>query len=278
MLVQIVRDGAIGKVKEAHTWTNRPIWPQGMKAPTGSDPVPSSFHWDLWLGTAPKRPYKQGAYCPFVWRGWYDFGAGALGDMGCHIIDPVYWSLGLSAPKSVRYRGPEPMPESFPEEETLTYTFAGTEYTAGDEIAVKWYDGGRKPPRDLAPMPKDQKLPNQGCMLVGTDGVLICPHGGGPQLLPRDKFSDYQRPRPGGRNHYAEWTDAIRNGGQPNSNFSYAGPLTEAVLLGVVASRVSGRTLHWDPANLRFTNSEQANQYVQEPYRSGFDVDMSLDA
>src|SRR6266550_2468507 len=131
-LVQLVQNGAIGKVKEAHTWSNRPIWPQGIDRPQGSSPVPESLNWDLWLGVAPERPNVEKVYHPFAWRGWYDFGAGALGDMGCHIIDPVYWSLGLTAPTKVWYEGPTPKPETFPKSETITYEFPGTKYTTGN--------------------------------------------------------------------------------------------------------------------------------------------------
>src|SRR5262245_36043772 len=134
-LVQLIQGGAIGKVKEAHPWSNRPIWPQGIDRPTGISPVPETLNWDLWLGVAPERPYVEGAYCPFNWRGWYDFGAGALGDMGCHIIDPVFWSLGLAAPTGVSYEGPTPKPETFPTWETITYDFAGAPFTTAPSSA-----------------------------------------------------------------------------------------------------------------------------------------------
>jgi predicted dehydrogenase len=294
MVVELIRRGVIGTVKEAHTWSNRPIWPQGLDRPAGSDPVPDTLDWGKWLGVAPERPFKanwpealgyQGkkgsVYVPFSWRGWYDFGAGALGDMGCHIIDPVYWSLELTAPNWVEYSGPDPKPEMFPTQETLTYEFPGTRHT-GDKIIVKWYDGGRKPARELAQMGaqesgrdkgKPRELPTNGSLFIGSKGVLMCPHGGGPQLFPKEQFSGVERPRLEGWDHYMIWTNAIRGDGRTNCPFSYAGPLTEAVLLGVIASRVPGRRLHWGTKNLRFTDSDQANRFVREDYRAGWEVE-----
>ena len=294
MVVELIRRGVIGKVKEAHTWSNRPIWPQGRDRPAGSDPVPGTLDWDKWLGVAARRPYKaewpetlgykgkkRSVYVPFSWRGWYDFGAGALGDMGCHIIDPVYWSLGLTAPSWVEYSGPKPKPEMFPAEETLTYEFPETKYT-GDKIIVKWYDGGRKPPRELAQMGvqesgknkgKPRELPDNGSLFVGSRGVLMCPHGGGPQLFPKENFTGLYRPKLEGMDHYMIWTNAIKGDGKTNCPFAYAGLLTETVLLGVIASRVPGQRLRWDTKSLRFTNSEKANQFVREDYRAGWEVE-----
>ena len=273
LLVHYIREGAIGRVREAHAWSNRPIWPQGIDRPDGADPVPEGLHWDLWLGAAPDRPYKKDVYHPFKWRGWYDFGAGALGDMGCHIIDPVVWALELGPALSVRYDGPPPKPETFPKEETLAYRFKGTKHTVGDEITVKWYDGGRLPPADLAPMPQGATLPSNGTLFVGEKGVLVTPHGGGPMLLPRQQYADYQKPKLPPINHYGQWIDAVRGRGETTSSFAYAGPLTETVLMGVVASRVPGETLAWDPAALKFTNSAKATAYVKEDYRKGWEVE-----
>src|SRR5262245_29430727 len=176
-LVQLIQGGAIGKVKEAHTWSNRPIWPQGIDRPTESSPIPDSLNWDLWLGVAPARPFVAGAYHPFNWRGWYDFGAGALGDMGCHIIDPVYWSLALTAPRSVSYEGPTPKPETFPAWEVLTYEFPGTQYTAGSTLKMRWYDGKRDgvpnlPSAELAPLPDGESLPTNGWLLSAAQALL----------------------------------------------------------------------------------------------------------
>ncbi len=272
-LVRLIQDGAIGKVKEAHTWSNRPIWPtHGIDRPEGSSPIPEGLNWDLWLGVAPERPFAEKVYHPFAWRGWFDFGAGALGDMGCHIIDPVYWSLGLTAPTKVWYEGPTPKPETFPKSETIHYEFPGTQYTADRTIRVTWYDGGLLPDAKLAPLPAGEKLPDNGCLLIGEKGVLLCRHVGMPQLLPTEKFADYAMPQIEEADHYLQWTNAIRGEGKTTSNFDYAGPLTETVLLGTVACRFPGEQLAWDSANLRFTNSSKANEYVRQAYRKGWEV------
>jgi predicted dehydrogenase len=278
-LVQLIQGGAIGKVKEAHTWSNRPSWPQGIDRPEGDSPVPESLNWDLWLGVAPERPFVAGAYHPFNWRGWYDFGAGALGDMGCHIIDPVFWSLSLAAPTRVWYEGPVPKPETFPAWEVITYEFAGTQYTSGSTIRMRWYDGKRDgvavlPPADLAQLPGAEKLPANGSLFIGEKGVLLCEHGGRgfPRLLPADRFVGYPVPKLDEVDHYLQWTNAIRGEGKTTSNFDYAGALTETVLLGTVASHFPSDQLAWDSANLRFTNVPKANDYVRQPYRKGWEV------
>jgi predicted dehydrogenase len=282
-LVRIIQDGAIGKIKEAHAWSNRPIWPQGRERPTGSDPAPGSFDWDLWLGVAAQRPYKnqwpddapegvrgKPVYHPFSWRGWYDFGAGALGDMGCHIIDPVVWALDLAAPTMVWYEGPPPTPEMFPTWERIHYDFPGTKYTAGDKIHVIWYDGGKLPPAELAP---GATLPSNGTLFVGEQGALLTPHGsGGPKLLPAEKFAGYELPKLESVNHYQQWTNAIRGMDKTTSHFGYAGPLTETVLLGVIASHFAEQKLEWNSERLEFTNFPAANAYVRQPYRKGWEV------
>lgn len=273
-LVKIIQDGVIGKIKEAHAWSNRPIWPQGIDRPSGQDPVPEGLHWDLWLGVAPERPYLTGVYHPFKWRGWYDFGAGALGDMGCHIIDPVVWALALGAPTTVWYEGPEPKPETFPEWERIHYDFPGTEFSTDDSIHVVWHDGNRKPPQELAQMPAGRTLPSNGTLFVGEEGTLVTSHGSSslPALFPAEKFHDYQIPEVERVDHYRQWTDAIRGVAKTTSGFGYAGPLTETVLLGTIASRVPNERLQWNSADLMFTNSTKANEYVHQEYRKGWEV------
>lgn len=271
-LVEIVQGGFLGKVKDAHTWSNRPIWPQGIDRPAGQDEVPAGLNWDLWLGVAGERPYKKGVYHPFKWRGWYDFGAGALGDMGCHIIDPAVWSLELGAPLSVSYEGPEPNPETFPKWEALRYTFPSTPYTAGDTLSMTWWDGGKLPPVKGSHVTDEKAIPSNGVMLIGEQGTLVCPHGGMPSLYPKEKFADVELPKVMGLDHYGQWIDGVKTGKQPNSSFAYAGPLTETVLLGVVASRVGGGELKWDAEQLKFTNSQEANQFIRAEYRKGWQV------
>lgn len=278
LLVRLLQDGAIGKVKEAHAWSNRPIWPQGIDRPKGKDPVPSGLHWDLWLGVAPERPFLKDVYHPFKWRGWYDFGAGALGDMGCHILDPVVWGLELGPASTVRGEVREPNAETFlgnetfPESETIHYVFPGTARTAGKTIAVTWYDGGRLPPAKLAPLPDGESLPANGSLFVGEKGVLLIRHGGMPQLLPQDAYQEYQLPEVEADNHYLQWTNAIRGKTPTSAGFDYSGPLTETVLLGTIASRVPGETLRWNSPELKFAGNTSANEYVHQEYRAGWKV------
>jgi len=280
-LVQLIQSGAIGKVKEAHAWSNRPIWPQGITRPQRSDPVPDYLHWNLWLGVAPQRPYVgpsegskrgRGVYQPFNWRGWLDFGVGALGDMGCHIIDPVVWSCQLGAPTKVWSDGPAPNGETYPEWGIIHYQFAGTKYTSGDTIRMTWYDGGKKPAAELAPLPAGESLPDNGSLFVGEKGVLLCRHGGMPRLLPAQQYADFKIETVPGSDHYMQWTNACKGTDQTTSHFDYAGPLTETVLLGTIAIRFPTHQLAWDSANLKITNVADANHFVRKSYRDGWQV------
>jgi predicted dehydrogenase len=277
-VVQLIQSGVIGKVKQAHTWSNRPIWPQGMNRPSGSMPVPESLHWDLWLGVAPPRPYygkylqNREAYHPFTWRGWLDFGTGALGDMGCHIIDPVVWSLELGPPRRIWSDGPAPNRESWPKWGTVHWQFPGTKYTAGDSIQLTWYDGGKLPPAGLVPLPEGEKLYRNGCVLIGESGVLACEHGRMPRLLPAEKFADVKFPELEDHNHYQQWSSACLGDDKTTSHFDYAGPLTETVLLGNVAVRFPGTNLQWNSEKLEFTNHPEANAHLRRKYRKGWEV------
>ena len=280
-VVQAIRGGAIGRVKEAHAWSNRPVWPQGIERPQGKDPVPDHLWWDMWLGVAPYRDYvgpKQGAkrgrgpYHSFNWRGFLDFGVGALGDMGCHIIDPVVWSLDLGAPKKVWSTGPVTNGETYPEWETIHYEFPGTAYCAGESVRMTWYDGGKKPSESLLPGGTAKDLPSNGCLFVGESGVLMCPHGGKPELWPRGEFSNAKLMEVPGDDHYLQWTNACKGIGTTTSNFDYAGPLTETVLLGTIAVRYPNEKLEWDSARLKFSNKAAANEFVRKDYRPGWEV------
>ncbi len=272
-LVQIIQQGTIGKIREAHAWTNRPIWPQGINRPAGKDKVSSGFNWNQWLGVAPKRPYLNDTYHPFKWRGWFDFGAGALGDMGCHIIDPVVWALELGPAQSAQYHGPKPKPETFPEWEIIKYVFPGTERTTGSEIEVTWYDGGKLPPRELALMPEGTELPSQGTLFLGEEGTIVTGHVSTPKLYPEEKFRDVQLPTLDQVDHYLQWTDAIHGIGSTSTGFDYSGPLTETVLLGTVAARFPNTKLEWNSKALEFTNLPKANDYVHAEYRKGWKVE-----
>jgi predicted dehydrogenase len=280
-VVKLIQEGAIGPVREAHTWSNRPIWPQGIERPEGSSPAPKHLHWDLWLGVAPYRPYvgpseasrrERGAYHPFNWRGWLDFGVGALGDMGCHIIDPVVWSLELGPPLRVWSDGPAPNGETYPEWETIHYEFAKTPYTAGETVRMTWYDGGKQPDRQLARLPEGRDLPSNGALFIGAKGVLLCPHGGKPELLPVDDFKDRKIELVESSDHYLQWTNACKGTDKATSHFDYAGPLTETVLLGTIAIRFPQQKLQWDSASLKFSNLPDANRFVHHAYRAGWEV------
>ncbi len=286
-VVRLVRDGVVGKVREAHAWSNRPIWPQGIDRPERTSEVPDDLHWDLWLGVAPARPYVgpaegsrrgRGPYHPFNWRGWLDFGTGALGDMGCHIIDPVFWSLGLDAPRRVWSDGPAPNEESHPRWEIIHFEFPGTEYTARDTVRMTWYDGGRKPDHALTGLADSEKVPSNGCLLIGERGTILCPHGGNPVLLPAGEFAEATVDLVDAKDHYMEWTNACKGEGKTSSSFDYAGPLTETVLLGTVAVRFPWRRLEWNAEKLEFPNAPEATRFLHKRYRQGWGVDeLALD-
>jgi len=266
---ELIQSGAIGTVASVHAWSNRPIWPQGIDRPADAPAVPKHVHWDLWLGPAPARPYHA-SYHPFKWRGWWDFGTGALGDMGCHIIDPVFWALKLTSPSTIEAEGPSVHAETAPKWCIIRY-----EFPARDKLpAVKltWYDGGKLPPAELA---EGVKLPANGALFVGDRGKLLVPHGGGKwQLLPEAKFAEFKGPEPflpKSAGHYADWIAACKGGPPAGSNFSYAGPLTETVLLGNVALRV-GKKLTWDSAGLQVSNCPEAAALIRRDYRKGWSL------
>ena len=281
-LVEVIRSGVIGKVREAHAWTSSPSWPQGIEPPIGSDVVPDGVHWDLWCGVSQPRPFKHDAYHPFNWRGWRDFGSGAQGDMGCHIMDPVVWSLDLGPPLTVESLGPPAANEhTFPARTTIRYEFPGTSYTANATLPVTWYDGGKRPPIELAQMPSGQNLPSDGSLYIGDKGVLVIAHTPTiPRLYPEPDFRDYSQTtlRDLYKNlppldHYCVWTDAIMAGRQANSPFDYAGPLTETVQLGNIANRFPRRVLEWDAEKLRFKNNPEGDRFVRREYRKGWEMD-----
>jgi len=208
--VQVIREGVIGKVSEVHTWTDRPgkYWKQGLHRSASSDPVPSTLDWDLWLGTAPERPYVKDAYHSFHWRGWWDFGTRALGDMGCHLMDPIFNALELTAPTKVRAEGPPVLPESGPLQCKVDYTFPGTKHTT-DTLKLSWYEAGLQPSRELIKAPKDWPGTLNGVVFVGERGNLFVGFPEMPQLFPLGDFKDYNMPEFQDNNHYTQWTSAI---------------------------------------------------------------------
>lgn len=271
--VQWAQEGAIGKVKEWHSWSAAVFTTDDKKRPEGADPIPPTLDWNLWLGTAPERPYKEGVYHPFWWRRWRDFGGGATGDFGCHIFDPVYSALGVGAPLSITCEAECVSEEVYPEWTIARYVYPGTAMTAGKTINATWMDGGKQPSKDLSPhLPSDYAMPPSGSMLIGEDGTLIIPHVAEPQLHPIEKFQNYPKPELEPKNHYHEFVEAALGNGVCGSNFDFAGPMAEAVLLANVANRFPGKTLEWNDRWMRFTNFREANKYLRRRYRPGWRV------
>jgi predicted dehydrogenase len=273
-------DGAIGEIREVHAWTNRPVWPQGIDRPKGEDPVPDTLDWDLWIGPAPMRPYKKGVYNPFSWRGWWDFGGGALADMACHVLDPVFWALKLKYAISVEASCTSVNKETFPLASIVHFEYPARE--GMPPVKIHWYDGGLKPekPEALGQMQIGQAASN--VLFIGSKGVLRCgEYGDDPHLFPLDLMRSYKRPpqtleRIPNQAHEQNWIRACKGGEPACSNFDYSGPLTEMVVMGNLAIRPEnvGKRLEWDGENMRVTNDEKANDYVKMHYREGWSLEM----
>ena len=271
--VHWLKEGAIGKVKEWHSWSAAIFTNDDKKRPPGSDPIPPTVDWDLWLGTAPVRPYKEKIYHPFWWRTFRDFGDGATGDFGCHIFDPVFTALDIAAPYTISCETESVGDEVWPGWIVAKYVFPGTPLTTGRVVNATWRDGGKKPETGLSPhLPNGHELPPSGSMLIGEDGTMIVPHVGAPEMYPLDKFEKYPKPELEPKNHYHEFVEAALGNGTTGSNFAYAGPLTEAVLLANVANRFPGQTLEWNAKRLRFDNCDEANKHLRRTYREGWEV------
>ena len=214
-----------------------------------------------------------GYYHPGNWRKRLDFGTGTFGDMGCHILDPVFSSLALTSPSSVICEAGGAHADSWGLDNQVRYDFPGTAFTA-DRVSLTWYDGDRRPPsarvKDLI---GDRALSDQGSIYVGTAGVLYSPYIADPILLPAEKFVDYRFPDPGGEDHYLQFVEAVRGNGKTSAPFGYSGPLTESVLLGCLSTRFPGRTLAWDASGVKVTNLEEANRFVRKRYRKGWEVE-----
>jgi predicted dehydrogenase len=274
LMCEYIWAGAIGPVREVHVWTDRPsrglfdvYWPQGVDRPKEEPPVPETLDWDLWLGPAPYRPYHP-CYLPFAWRGWWDFGTGALGDIGCHSIDPVFRALKLGHPTSVEANSTLVNKETYPVASTVHYQFPAR----GDMPPVKltWYDGGLRPPRPDE-LEEGQEFGEGGILFVGDKGKML-KH----RLIPESRSKEYGKPPevlPRSPGHFEEWIEACKGGKPAGSNFDHAGLLAEVVLLGNVALRVELREkltrtkLLWDGPNMKITNLPEANQFLQREYR-----------
>ena len=262
-VVELIRSGAIGEVKEVHIW--RELGSEPRYRPRETPPVPPNLNWDLWLGPAPERPYHS-CYHPVHWRHWWDFGNGQLGDMGCHLLDLPFWALDLKYPTTVETVGPPAHPEMYPRSLTARWTFPARNNQPPVELT--WYDGGKKPP-----MWEEGTFPSwsEGVLFVGAEGMLFS-HFGRYELHPRQKFAGFEPPPqtiPGPISHAQEWLTACKTGSPTGTHFGYTGPLTETVLLGTVAYR-TGQKLEWDAENLKVTNCPEANEYIQREYRKGW--------
>lgn len=267
--VKVIQDGAIGKIKEVHSWSSK-TWGDPSALPETSDPVPEGFDWDMWLGVCAARPFIGGGYYhPGNWRKRLDFGTGTLGDMGCHILDPVFEGIGLSSPLSVRSEGPAPTASNWAIDGKVVYTFGGTPMTGGEQLQVTWYDGKSRPPAEVTALVAGVDFPDQGSVFIGTEGVMLLPHTALPTLFPTEKFKDYKLPRVKGLNHWELFVEACRGNGKTNADFAYAGPLTEAILLGGIASIFPETKLDWNNRDLSF-NLPEANRHVRRNYRKGW--------
>jgi predicted dehydrogenase len=261
----------LGKVTEVHSVTNRPTWLQGVDRPALTPEVPEGLAWDLWLGPAQERPYHP-AYCPRAWRGWWDFGTCALGDMGCHVLDAPYYALAAGAPTRISAEAPDATSESGPKKSIITFEFPAR----GDMPAFtwKWYDGGNLPPRP-------EELPEKyywgdhegGSLLIGDKGKAIMgTYGNNLRLLPDSLMENFELATVSPHKtmgHHREWVEACKTGGKTVSNFEYAAGLTELVHLGNLAIR-AGQPIEWDSANMKITNVPEANQYLTRNYRAGW--------
>jgi predicted dehydrogenase len=279
LATDLIQAGIIGKVKCVRAWSPK-NWGFDGPAPEGSDPVPESLDWNLWLGTSPERPYKEGYYHPGNWRKIMDYGCGTLGDMGVHIFDTPYNALHLDVPKTIVNECRQPTGFGFPEKNIVTYTFPGTEYTT-KKFKWVWYDGPGAPEdhKDLE-LPGGENLPGQGAMFIGHKGRLLLPHFMElPRLIvdghykeldlsildedPGEPVRDYSTE---GNKHYDQFIDSILGHDECSAPFSYSSRLTETILLGVIAGRFPGKKLHWNSDEARF-REEEANRYLDAPYR-----------
>jgi len=278
-----IEQGAIGQVREIHIWTNRPIWPQGMERPEGEDPVPADLSWQDWLGPATFRPYKMGIYHRFNWRGWYDFGCGAIGDIACHSLDAAFWALKLGYPSSVMAESEDLNPESFPRWSKITFEFPAR----GDLAPVKlvWFDGKRivdgEEVQNMPPRPEcleeGRTLENNGQIYYGDDGVLKCGmYADSPRLIPETKMRDFLASDPKkyldrSPGHYLEFVKACKGEGEAGAHFGYAGPLTELGHLGNIALRSQNR-IEFDPVAIKVTQGGDANRFLSREYRDGWSL------
>jgi predicted dehydrogenase len=286
LVAEWIWDGAIGPVHEVHAWTNRPVWPQGIPARLAAAPIPETLDWTLWQGPSKARDFNPG-YLPFVWRGWWDFGSGALGDMGCHFIDPIYHALKLRYPVAVSASiaamiNPDDVWEKLDNTETFPYASIVTyEFPARDTlppVRLIWYDGGLMPPRpeELEP---GRRMPRNGALYYGEKGKLLHDQdAGAPRLIPETAMQAYTLPPKTipriTVSHEMNWVEACKTGGAASSNFDYAGPLAETTLMGNLAVKYPWQRLEIDGENMKVTNLDEANAFIdwKNHYREGWSL------
>jgi predicted dehydrogenase len=271
-LCEWISAGVIGPIHRVVNWSNRPSWPQGLERPTGTSSVPEGLDWDLWLGPAPFRPFNP-AYLPFVWRGWGDFGCGALGDMGCYSFDTIYRALRLTAPIAAEATASDRHPETFPKASTVDLDFPARPDMP--PVKLTWYDGGLKPERPVE-LEGDRPLPSEGMIFIGSRGILLCDFNGGRmELLPRarkESFVEPPRTLPRSPGNEREWLDAVRdNKPGTGANFEFSSKVTEALHLGNLAVR-TGERLTWDSASMKLGGSSAARAMVRPDARNGWEV------
>ncbi|MGE3313766.1 MAG: Gfo/Idh/MocA family protein [Planctomycetaceae bacterium] len=268
--VEVIRSGALGKVSDVHVWTNRPVWPQGQGRPKETPGIPNNVHWYLFLGPAPERPYHP-AYHSFKWRGWVDFGTGALGDMACHTANMAVMALSLFEPTSVVADTTGIVEnETFPGKSIIKFEFPAID--SRPAVNLTWYDGGNKPPEALL---QGEKIASSGSLIVGDKGTLYTPNDYGSEyvLLPKENYADFKKPEPSlprSPGHFKEFAVACRGGAPAMSNFDYAGRLTETILLGNLALHVPGKKIEWDAKNLKATNAPELAHFISREYRHGW--------
>jgi predicted dehydrogenase len=289
LLCEWIWAGAIGDVREAHAWTNRPVWPSGIEVdrPKETPAVPAGMDWDLWIGPAETRPYNP-TYHPAKWRAWWEFGTGSLGDMGCHIVDPLFWALKLKYPVSVEanisrywqafFEETKPKNEMFPRSTIVRFQFPAREKMP--PLQLTWWDGGLMPPRPPGFEVGRRMGDNDGgILLLGEKGAIMAGcYGESPRLVPETAMRKYRK-RPkrtipripdGPEGHEQDWIRACRGGQPATSNFDYSGPLSEMVLMGNLAVRFPDKQLLWNGEAMEITNDEDANAYVRRVYHNGF--------
>lgn len=268
--VQILQSGVLGDVQDVHAWTSRPLWPQGIERPMGEAKAPAEIDWNLWLGPAPQRPYNA-AYVPRMWRGWWDFGGGALGDFVPHILDPVYEGLRLGAPASVSPKSSAVNDETLPEWSIVRFDFPAREKLPA--VKLTWYDGGKQPAEEVTHV---QRLASSGALVIGQHGRLFIPElGKMPIAIAQDAKEPLKLPEPlppPERTHWDEWVAACKTGAPTSSNFAYGGGLSEIALLGNIALRV-GERIEWDARERKVTNIAAANAWLRQEYRDGWQLD-----